>query len=219
MGVRRLIRDKAIFRLNRGKWFACPICGKKSPTYRSDRYGEATDHCLACHSHRRKRYLAQAVKIDAARVPEFLRILEIAPGGQLSAMLQRRFRGYVGLRYPPFSADDLPFRDAQFDIVVSCDVIEHFIDPIAALNEINRVLSPGGVHLSAVLVDVHPTFFGSGAVLGAHVDEDGGTCPVYTNLGFDLHHVVSGWVNGSRASMFSGVLRVEKPQALGGTNC
>jgi SAM-dependent methyltransferase len=38
----------------------------------------------------------------------------------------------------------LPFRDCSVDAVVCADVIEHLIDPGAALCEMNRVLRPGG---------------------------------------------------------------------------
>lgn len=39
----------------------------------------------------------------------------------------------------------LPFDDARFDAVLSCGVLEHVTDPPASLQEIQRVLKPGGV--------------------------------------------------------------------------
>lgn len=41
----------------------------------------------------------------------------------------------------------LPFADAQFDTVLSSDVLEHLPDPLLAFNEMGRVLKPGGVLL------------------------------------------------------------------------
>jgi len=42
-------------------------------------------------------------------------------------------------------AESLPFPDDYFDAVVMIDVLEHIIDPIKALEEINRVLNPKGI--------------------------------------------------------------------------
>lgn len=41
----------------------------------------------------------------------------------------------------------LPFPDASFDVVVSLDVFEHIPDPDAHLDEVGRVLRPGGSYL------------------------------------------------------------------------
>ncbi len=40
--------------------------------------------------------------------------------------------------------DDLPFKDATLDYVLSSHVIEHFYDPVKALREWYRVIRPGG---------------------------------------------------------------------------
>jgi ubiquinone/menaquinone biosynthesis C-methylase UbiE len=42
-------------------------------------------------------------------------------------------------------AHHLPFVDRAFDVVVSCETIEHLIDPPAAVREMARICKPGGV--------------------------------------------------------------------------
>jgi 2-polyprenyl-3-methyl-5-hydroxy-6-metoxy-1,4-benzoquinol methylase len=42
-------------------------------------------------------------------------------------------------------AQHLPFDDRAFDIVISCEMIEHLPDPVAALREMARVCRPGGL--------------------------------------------------------------------------
>jgi SAM-dependent methyltransferase len=44
----------------------------------------------------------------------------------------------------------LPFADDTFDLVLATDVIEHIQDDASALNEIARVLKPGGLALITV---------------------------------------------------------------------
>jgi SAM-dependent methyltransferase len=206
MGVRRLIRDRALFHIVRGSWQTCPVCGKRGHLYSANQYGEATDHCFWCHSHRRKRALMEEV---LSRCMGWDKVAEIAPGGQFSAALRRKVWYYTPLPYPKYRAESLPFPDASFDIVVACDVIEHFSYPAMAMREIVRVLKPGGRFLSAVLVETEITE--TGGLYGYHLDENGGPCPVYTRIGEDICKVACEWANaGVIVSMNDGVLRVKK---------
>lgn len=47
---------------------------------------------------------------------------------------------------------NIPFEDNYFDFVITEDVLEHVWDVTRALNEINRVLKPGGKHIFTVPV-------------------------------------------------------------------
>ncbi len=54
-----------------------------------------------------------------------------------------RVRGFENLRRSPVEALDFP--DERFDVVVSCDVIEHIEQHAQAMREMARVLKPGGI--------------------------------------------------------------------------
>jgi len=59
--------------------------------------------------------------------------------------------GYVGVDLAPgpgvdtvADAADLPFPDGSFATVVSTEMLEHALDPVACVAEMARVLRPGG---------------------------------------------------------------------------
>ncbi|MDP8909863.1 MAG: class I SAM-dependent methyltransferase [Chloroflexota bacterium] len=55
-----------------------------------------------------------------------------------------RRRGHDEIEFRHAFGESLPFEDRTFDVVVSYDVQEHVQDPARTLEEIARVLSPGG---------------------------------------------------------------------------
>jgi SAM-dependent methyltransferase len=94
-------------------------------------------------------------------LPSGARVLDWGCGlGQVSWLLARRglaVTSYDVQRFPParlvIDADQmvvgddpvlLPFPSASFDAVLSCGVLEHVVDERASLQEIKRVLKPGG---------------------------------------------------------------------------
>jgi SAM-dependent methyltransferase len=63
---------------------------------------------------------------------------------------------YVGIDYTNSNADFLadahaiPFKESTFDCVLSYAVLEHLHNPFVAIQEIHRVLKPGGVYVGTV---------------------------------------------------------------------
>lgn len=103
----------------------------------------------------------------ADRVPSGGRILEVAPGpGYLAIELAKLGRHQVfgldisrslveiatenaraegvAIEFRQGNASRMPYPDASFDFVVCRAAFKNFTDPIGALNEIHRVLKPGG---------------------------------------------------------------------------
>ena len=66
-------------------------------------------------------------------------------GCELAEHTARIARERVGCEIKVAAFEDAGFEKAYFDVVTMWDVIEHLLDPAAALKEVWRVLRPGGV--------------------------------------------------------------------------
>jgi ubiquinone/menaquinone biosynthesis C-methylase UbiE len=114
----------------------------------------------------------------AAHLNPGSRVLEIAPGpGYLAIELAKLTDGQVtgldisrsfvhmaaenareaGVRvdFEHGDAADLPFPDVQFDFIVCRAAFKNFSRPLVALNEMHRVLKPGG---AALIIDLRKDF-------------------------------------------------------------
>ena len=69
-----------------------------------------------------------------------------ACGVDLSQKMIEKAAGILGpgVQLVVGDADDLPWKNNPFDLVVCNSSFHHFPEPIRVLNEINRVLKPGG---------------------------------------------------------------------------
>jgi ubiquinone/menaquinone biosynthesis C-methylase UbiE len=113
-----------------------------------------------------RRFIAVAETV-ARRVPAGGRVLEVAPGPGFLAIevakagrhsvtgldisesfvriaLENARKAGVVVDFRHGNASAMPFPDASFDFVVCTAAFKNFSDPIGALNEIHRVLAPGG---------------------------------------------------------------------------
>ena len=88
-----------------------------------------------------------SITVDLARV--------VAPGEVIGVDLRgdalaqgralARERGIANVAFQVASVRQLPYANGSFDAAFACAVLQHLADPLAALEEMRRVLKPGGV--------------------------------------------------------------------------
>ncbi|MEB3830086.1 class I SAM-dependent methyltransferase [Phormidium sp. CCY1219] len=95
-------------------------------------------------------------------------ILEVIPSGKGDALdlgggrgklrepLEKLGYSYINLDTRKFDngeptivgdAHAMPFENASFDLVISKDTLEHFLDPFQSVKEVYRILKPGGLFI------------------------------------------------------------------------
>lgn len=134
-------------------------------------YGIMTQVPLVRTTYRRfvKGALAQGVSqgrvLDLGTGPGYVAVeiarqrpaLEIVGLDLAAHMVEKAYRraGRAGLNgrglWPHADGHRLPFADGNFDLVISSFALHHWSDPLCALNEISRVLAPGGRYYIADL--------------------------------------------------------------------
>ena len=72
-----------------------------------------------------------------------MRLAGIDPAPEMLAIAKQKLTRGADLRVG--WADALPWPDASFDVVVSCNVFHYVTHPVPALAEMARVLTPGGM--------------------------------------------------------------------------
>ena len=136
-----------------GSSVTCPVCNRSFSKFLP--YGRIKPRenalCPNCLSLERHRLIWLYLKEKTGFFSEKKRVLHIAP----EACFIPRFEKMHGANY--ITADiesplakvkmdihNIPFDQNSFDVVLCNHVLEHVTDDIRAINEINRVLKPGG---------------------------------------------------------------------------
>ncbi len=87
------------------------------------------------------------ITIDLARrlAPGQVVGLDAVEGPLAAARAEADEAGVSNVEYVVGDAYALPFEDDSFDVVHAHQVLQHLADPVAALREMGRVVTPGGV--------------------------------------------------------------------------
>lgn len=96
-------------------------------------------------------------KYAASRSPE-LKVLSISRSERLARLLGFADPQIIDASYPDYNILRLPFKEGEFDAVVSDQVLEHVEgDPQRAIDETFRVLKPGGLalHTTCFINPIH----------------------------------------------------------------
>lgn len=125
-------------------------------------------HCDSCRSSLRLRELSRAISlvysqgskslVELVKDPKFrrLNIAEINACGDLHNILKT----LPNIKYSEYESDDkntrgedlqaLSYENNFFDLVLTSDTLEHIPDYKTAINEILRILKPGGYHIFTI---------------------------------------------------------------------
>lgn len=161
--ARKCIRKIRYFGLNR----YCPVC--KSHVRKFYSYGlrnRPEARCPVCDMLERHRaiwlFLQQKTNLMDGR-PK--RMMHVAPEGEM----EKLFRNIEGIDY--LSVDlynpsamekvditNIPYDEAEFDIIYCSHVLEHVPDDKQAMSEFYRILKPGGWALICIPIDRDKTF-------------------------------------------------------------
>ena len=145
-------------RFVRNSWILPADLAREWPREFVDRESQL---CAECGANRRVRGIAEVLVslygensrsvIELMREEPFRRlaIAEINSIGRMHPFLADHPRLSYS-EYPEEDLMNLSYPDASFDLVLTSDTLEHVEDPMKGMEEIRRVLCPGGRHVFTV---------------------------------------------------------------------
>jgi len=148
--------------LNRSKQrFECPVCGYEGPFMDLSGFAGVRKHaiCPQCRALERHRLQFVAVmdilkNLDVSK----MKMLHFAPEQFFRLIFSTQFGKYetadLTMRNVDHKVDlqNLPFDDSSYDFIFASHVLEHIPDDQKAIQEIRRVMKPGGVAILPVPV-------------------------------------------------------------------
>lgn len=110
-----------------------------------------------------------ASRLAAPTVGPTGRVVGIDNHPAMIAMAKTLDAGGTAVEWREAPAEDLPFDDATFDVIVCSLGLQFFEDKVAALGEVHRVLVDGGRAVTGTPGPTPPMFERLHEVLGAHL--------------------------------------------------
>ncbi len=84
------------------------------------------------------------LRLLASRIPRAVELVGVDPAPHMVDVALEAHTGDARIRALLGAAEDLPFPDSSFDLLVSTTSFDHWVDQGAGLLECARVLAPGG---------------------------------------------------------------------------
>lgn len=84
------------------------------------------------------------LRLLASRLPQATELVGVDPAPRMVEVTRAAFTADARLRVVVGTAEELPFPDSSFDLVVSTTSFDHWSDQAGGLRECARVLAPGG---------------------------------------------------------------------------
>ncbi len=148
----------------KGDKVECPVCESRFKRFLPYGYNRVRENvlCPKCFSLERHRLLWLYLKEKTGFFHKNLRVLHVAP----EQCFLSKFRKQQNLDYTTADLESpladikmdiqaTPFNDNEFDFVICNHVLEHVKDDHKALQEILRILKPGGMAILQVPMDMN----------------------------------------------------------------
>ena len=130
--------------------YDCPICGYNGPFM--DKNNRLRAKCPKCGELERARMAMLVVNqiYDAKKASE-TDVLHVSPENFLRKIFKEKYKSYISSDLyredvdHQFDIQSIPYPDSSFDLVFASHVLEYVKDDRQAIQEIKRVLRPGGL--------------------------------------------------------------------------
>ena len=180
----------------------CNLCFNKTIYDLSSTWPRDTMYCTCCASAVRQRALVYVLNLFYPNIKN-LKIHESSPSIDTLTNYFMKNSDYSFSYYfkdipnGEFNKDNIrcvdlnnmPFEDNEFDIFVTLDVFEHLFNPEKAIQEIYRVVKPGGCYIMTVPIEN----FENPTEKACDIDADGNVYHIQTkksiekNVGLEYH--------------------------------